>query len=119
MEFRRGGRDRKLFLAKTFAKIQNAGVWARLIPVCRSPVLGEAICRVPKFIFARGGVCGTTALLGALLRLAGGIARAGFTCRLRARIHADFVRIIIILLQIAYFPLHVKNDHILLKSALR
>ena len=39
------------------------------------------------------------------------------TCRLRARIHADFVRIIIILLQIAYFPLHVKNDHILLKSA--
>ena len=66
------------------------------MPPCRSPVLGDAICRVPKLIFARGGVCGTTAPLAALLRLAGGIARAGFTCRLRGSIHAEIVRIIII-----------------------
>ena len=62
--------------------MQNAGVWARFIEVIRSPVFGEAICRVLKFIFARGGVCGTTALLAARPRLAGGMlvqdSRAGF-----------------------------------------
>ena len=89
--------------------MQNAGVWARFIEVIRSPVFGEAICRVLKFIFARGGVCGTTALLAALLRLAGGIARAGFTCRLRGSIHAEIVRIIIIYTPDCLFPLTCKK----------
>ena len=57
--------------------MQNAGVLARFIEVTRSPVFGEAICRVPKLIFPRGGVCGTIALLAGRPRLAGGMARAG------------------------------------------
>ena len=56
-------------------------------------------------------------IAGCTTALGRGHARAGFTCRLRARIHAEIVRIIIIYTPDCLFPLTCKNDHILLKSA--
>ena len=97
---------------RTLPSCTNAGKVERRIEVgARSPVFGDATGRVRKSM-RRSGVRGTISV--ELFRL-GGIL---LTCTIRLDVVYSQVHFFLAeVFQIAYFPLHLENDHILIKSA--
>ena len=91
----------------------NAGKDERRIEVgARWPVFGDATGRVRKSM-RRSGVRGTISVV--LFRL-GGIL---LTCTIRLDVVYSRVLFFAEVFQIAYFPLHLENDHILGTPKLR